>query len=52
MNNYHCWLGSKYFTATPCFSQLTRIEFPEVIEVSVETGVIASEYIQLSIVGN
>lgn len=34
------------------FSNLTGIEFPEVIEVSVEAGVIASKYIQLSIVGN
>ena len=34
------------------FSKLTRTEFPEVVEVSVQTGVIASKYIQLSLVGN
>lgn len=31
---------------------ITWIEFPEVVEVSVQMGIISPKYIQLAIVGN
>lgn len=31
---------------------ITWIEFPEVVEVPVQTGIVSSKYVQLSIVGN